>query len=60
MAVGHNPGLEELAGLLTCISEPLAAGALVNVGVAIEKWDALGFTGSGHLVGRWSPRLLED
>ena len=42
MVVGHNPGLEELAGLLTCISEPLAAGALVNVGLATEKWDALG------------------
>ena len=60
MVVGHNPGLEELARVLTGGAEPLVTGALVNVQLPIEKWDALGVTDSGHLVGRWIPRALED
>ena len=41
LLVGHNPGMEELLGLLTGDPEHMSPAALARIGVEAEKWKAL-------------------
>lgn len=41
LLVGHNPGMEELLGLLTGHPEHMSPAALARIEVEVEKWKAL-------------------
>jgi phosphohistidine phosphatase len=58
MIVGHNPGLEELASLLTGEPQHLPTAALVHVVLPIARWRDLEPTTAGRLAGIWRPKEL--
>ena len=41
LLVGHNPGMEELLGLLTGHHDHMSPAALARIDVETENWDAL-------------------
>jgi phosphohistidine phosphatase len=59
MLVGHNPGLEELASLLTGQPITLPTAALAEVALEIDSWPELSAGRCGTLVRLWSPREPE-
>jgi phosphohistidine phosphatase len=58
LVIGHNPGMEELAAMLTGRSESLPTAALVHINFDVDSWSQLADTPSGKLVGTWRPRDL--
>jgi len=54
LAVGHNPGLEELVGVLSDRGVRLGTGTLVRLDLVPERWEHLG-RGTGRLVSAWRP-----
>ena len=58
MIVGHNPGLEELAALLTGERKDLPTAALVQIVLPIDQWRDLKLSTRGTLVGHWRPKEL--
>lgn len=62
LVVGHNPGMEELAGRFTGLSEtdPLPTAGLVHIRLEIDDWKGLRLSSVGRLVHVWHPRELED
>ena len=58
MIVGHNPGLEELAALLTGERQDLPTAALVQIVLSIDQWRDLKLSTRGTLVGHWRPKDL--
>lgn len=58
LLIAHNPGIEELAGLLCGGRLQMPTGALVALAFANDSWDGLG-AGSGHLLFYVVPRLLK-
>jgi phosphohistidine phosphatase len=58
MIVGHNPGLEELAALLTGERQDLPTAALVQIVLPIDQWRDLKLSTRGTLVGHWRPKEL--
>ncbi len=60
MVVGHNPGLEELLGLLTGQHTPLPTAALANIELPINCWRDLDESSPGTLLALWRPKELEE
>lgn len=58
LIVGHNPGLEDLVGLLTARREPFPTGALAQIELPIASWNELNESPKGKLVRLWRPREL--
>jgi len=58
MIVGHNPGLEELAALLTGERQDLPTAALAQIVLPIDRWRDLTLSTRGTLVGHWRPKEL--
>ena len=58
LIVGHNPGVEELAGMLTQEEHELSTCSLVHVKLPINKWGELDYNTKGKLLGIWHPRDL--
>lgn len=56
LLVGHNPGLEDLARLLTAQREPFPTCALARIDLPIDSWSELSESSRGELVGLWRPR----
>lgn len=59
MLVGHNPGLEQLLGLLTGTEESLPTAGLARIGLPIEGWDELRTRTPGKLEDFRTPKHLE-
>ena len=57
MLVGHNPGFERLAGLLTHSALDFPTGALVEIELPIDRWRDAG-EGSGRLIRFLKPKEL--
>jgi phosphohistidine phosphatase len=60
MAVGHNPGLEELLSDLTGAREHLSTASLAQVELPIAAWAELRSETPGALVNLWRPKELEE
>jgi phosphohistidine phosphatase len=58
MAVGHNPGLEELLEYLVGVSEFLPTGAVAQVGLDIDAWGDVSSDAPAELLGVWLPKML--
>jgi phosphohistidine phosphatase len=57
LMVGHNPGLEVLANMLTQRTEHLATAALLEVELPVTDWSELvaNRRGAGRLIRTWQP-----
>ncbi len=62
LVVGHNPGMEELVGRLTGLSEPepMPTAALAHIRLEIDHWKELRVTSDGRLIDLWRPSELDD
>jgi phosphohistidine phosphatase len=60
MVVGHNPGLEDLLGVLTGAREHLTTAALAQVELDVSRWRDLDARRDGRLIQLWRPKELED
>jgi phosphohistidine phosphatase len=58
MLVGHNPGLEELVGLLSGHDEHLPTAALAAFRVDVNRWRDLAAGSNCQLIGVWRPKEL--
>lgn len=61
LLIGHNPGLEELVGILTAgrpTLTPLPTSAMVRIDFSIERWDEL-TEQSGQLIWLLTPDVVE-
>ncbi len=58
LIVGHNPGLAELASLLTGQRIEMPTAALAVLRLPIESWSTLALSVRGTLAGHWKPREL--
>ena len=62
LVVGHNPGMEELVGRLTGLSEPepMPTAGFAHIRLEIDDWKELRVPSEGRLVNLWRPAELED
>jgi phosphohistidine phosphatase len=58
LMVGHNPGLEELVGMLTGEEHTMSTCSLVHIQFPINRWNEIDYKSRGKLVGTWLPREL--
>ncbi len=58
LIVGHNPGLEELVGVLTGQKQLFPTAALAQIELPVERWDELTPATRGKLIHLWRPREL--
>jgi phosphohistidine phosphatase len=58
MAVGHNPGMEELLEELTGLWEQMSTAALAQISLPINQWSELDEETTGELVNLWRPKEL--
>jgi phosphohistidine phosphatase len=58
MIVGHNPGFEELVGMLTGQKELFPTAALAQIELPIERWGELTPGTKGKLIHLWRPKEL--
>ncbi len=56
LVVGHNPGLEQLATLLTGTPLTMPTAALAEIQLAIASWSDLYLGHCGELVDFWTPK----
>ena len=59
MVVGHNPGLEELLGLLTGEEERFPTAALARIALPLKTWKDLDPRVRGKLMSLWRPKEVE-
>lgn len=55
MIIGHNPGLETLAQLLTDKITSLPTAAVARIKIPINNWQELGIKSTGELSNLWTP-----
>ena len=55
MIIGHNPGLETLAQLLTDKITSLPTAAVACIKIPISNWQELGIKSTGKLSNLWTP-----
>ena len=60
MVVGHNPGLEELALVLTGEEVVVPTACLVHVQLPLEHWAGAERATVGRLLNVWKPRELPE
>jgi phosphohistidine phosphatase len=58
LLVGHNPGLEELAGQLVGSPLHLSTAGLAWLKLSIDHWDGLQLDGRARLAELWRPKEL--
>ena len=58
LIVGHNPGLEELVGVLTGQKQLFPTAALAQIELPVERWDELTPETRGKLIHLWRPKEL--
>ena len=58
IAVGHNPGLEEVAHRLTGAAVRIPTATLVSIELPIESWSELSLETQGHLNFVMRPKML--
>jgi phosphohistidine phosphatase len=56
MAVGHNPGMEELVEMLAGRGERMPTGAIAYFQLAIDRWTELQEATPANLIALWRPR----
>ncbi len=59
MLVAHNPGMEDLVGMLSGHPEPFPTAALAVVEISIDSWRELELGVETSLLHLWCPRELE-
>ena len=59
MLVAHNPGMEDLVGMLSGHPEPFPTAALAVFALGIDSWRALELGVETSLLHLWRPRELE-
>ena len=59
LVVGHNPGLEALAQVLSDSVLSLSTSAVVEIKLPIKKWSALDEKTEGKLKNIWKPKELK-
>ena len=57
LMVGHNPGFEQLASMLSGTSVDMATGSLAEIQLPIDRWDEVG-RACGKLLRLVSPKEL--
>jgi phosphohistidine phosphatase len=60
LLVGHNPGIEELLGILIGKARSMPTAALARVGVPIGSWKELDPGTRGKLLGFWRAKELPE
>ena len=55
MLVGHNPGMEELLGMLIGEIEPIPTATLALVLLPLDQWRELNHETTGKLTNLWRP-----
>jgi phosphohistidine phosphatase len=55
MLVGHNPGMEELLGMLIGKIEPIPTATLALVLLPLAQWRELNHETTGKLINLWRP-----
>lgn len=60
LAIGHNPGLEQLLTLLTGVSTSLPTAALAEIQLDVERWTDLRPLRCGKLIEIWRPKEHDD
>ncbi|MFZ0546075.1 MAG: histidine phosphatase family protein [Candidatus Promineifilaceae bacterium] len=58
MAVGHNPGIEELQEQLSGHYQRMSTAALAQIELPINHWGELDEEINGHLINLWLPKEL--
>ncbi|MEE9264214.1 MAG: histidine phosphatase family protein [Vicinamibacteria bacterium] len=58
LIVGHNPGFEELVGILAGQKQLFPTAALAQIELAVERWDELTPKTKGRLIHLWRPKEL--
>lgn len=58
LIVGHNPGFEELVGILAGQEELFPTAALAQIELPIERWEELTPSTKGKLVHLWRPKEI--
>ena len=56
MVVGHNPGLEALAQMLSDSVVSMPTSTIARIELPIEKWEQLDEKTEGKLKGLWTPK----
>ncbi len=59
LVVGHNPGLEALAQILSDSVVSLPTATVAEIKLPIKKWSALSETSEGKLENVWTPKELK-
>ena len=59
MAVGHNPGIEQLLAALTHADMTMPTAALAELRLNIDRWGDIAGEGGAECVHLWLPRQLE-
>lgn len=57
LVVGHNPGLEQLLGVLTDRREPMGTASLAHIRLKeLDRWADIGSATRGELLTHWRPK----
>ena len=59
LAVGHNPGIEQLVAHLTGQELAMPTAALAVISLTIERWEELSVHAAAELVHFWRPKELD-
>ncbi len=59
LVVGHNPGTEELAALLTGQAAHFPTAALAHIDLEIDTWNQMTAATRGSLIESWCPNELD-
>src|SRR5262249_13060434 len=59
LVVGHNPGIEQLVGILTASDNRMPTAAIAVIELPIDTWAALGHATRGKLRARYKPKDLD-
>lgn len=58
LMIGHNPGIEELVGMITGEEHIMPTCSLVHIQYPVDNWNEISYKTIGKLLGTWQPREL--
>lgn len=58
LMIGHNPGFEQLASLLTGASVDMPTGSLIEIALPTDRWQNLG-AAEGRVVRFLKPKMMD-
>lgn len=60
LVVGHNPGMEQLLGMLTERREPMGTASLAHIRLKeLDRWADIGSATRGELFTHWRPKEVD-